>query len=151
MSSPRPAATVSALVRLAVRFRRDLTAALAEQDWAGSADVSPPMYGVLRTVDRRPGSSQREIADALLLDPSDLADVLDRMGTNGWIRRERDPSDRRRLLVHLTEPGRDALVRFDEVAARVEDDVLAALRPGERRMLASLLTRALEPPTGPPR
>src|SRR5690349_5188054 len=96
-----------AVMRLALVFRREFAAAMVHEEWAAAAGAAPPMYGILRAVALRPGSSQRALADVVMLDPSDLVPVLDRMTRNGWVTRDRDPNDRRRLLVHLTSAGEE--------------------------------------------
>ncbi len=55
----------------------------------------------------------------------------------------RDPSDRRRHLVQITQSGRDALSVAERAQLAIEDDVLGALDADERRTLRELLNRAL--------
>ena len=59
------------------------------------------------------------------------------------VERRRDPHDRRRHAVVLTETGEQAARRFAALRAEVEDRVLADLDPDERRQLLDLLNRAV--------
>ncbi len=52
------------------------------------------------------GVSQRELADLLVVDRSNVTGLVDRMETAGWVRRADDPADRRVYRVTLTGPGR---------------------------------------------
>jgi DNA-binding MarR family transcriptional regulator len=52
--------------------------------------------------------SQREISDHLGLDASDVVGVLDILEAAHMVQRQRDPNDRRRHAVVLTERGETA-------------------------------------------
>jgi DNA-binding MarR family transcriptional regulator len=52
------------------------------------------------------GVSQRELADLLVVDRSNVTGLIDRMETAGWVRRADDPADRRVYRVNLTASGR---------------------------------------------
>ncbi|MEU6864953.1 MarR family transcriptional regulator [Streptomyces sp. NPDC046876] len=92
--------------------------------------------------DRGPqAQAQRELAEALELHPSDVAKVLDGLARLGHVDRERDPADRRRVLVRISGQGR---VLLDELTAETEavrDHVLAPLDQAERATLHALLLR----------
>jgi DNA-binding MarR family transcriptional regulator len=98
--------------------------------------------GVLDVVARMQPVSQREISDHLGLDASDVVGVLDILEAAAMVERRRDPQDRRRHAVVLTEAGEKAARRFAALRAEVEDRVLADLDPDERRLLVDLLHRA---------
>jgi DNA-binding MarR family transcriptional regulator len=61
----------------------------------------------------------------------------------GHLERRRDPEDRRRHRVHITDAGRQALQRAARVQESIEDDVLQALDADERATLWRLLSRAV--------
>ena len=44
------------------------------------------------------GLSQRELADLLVVDRSNVTGLIDRMETAGWVRRADDPSDRKSVV-----------------------------------------------------
>jgi DNA-binding MarR family transcriptional regulator len=77
------------------------------------------------------------------LDPNNCVLLLNDMEAAGHVRRTRDPADRRRHIVEITEEGREALERADAALNTVEDQVLGPLNPDERETLRVLLGRAL--------
>ncbi|HEX2048212.1 MAG TPA: MarR family winged helix-turn-helix transcriptional regulator [Acidimicrobiales bacterium] len=133
---------LSGVFQLAREIRRQLHEVLAEEEWVAEAGFRPPCMGVLEVVARRQPVSQREISDHLGLDASDVVGVLDILEAAGMVERRRDPHDRRRHAVVLTETGETAARRFAALRAEVEDRVLGGLDPEERRRLVDLLHRA---------
>jgi DNA-binding MarR family transcriptional regulator len=94
----------------------------------------------LRDHDRSP---QQELAEALCMDANNVVLLLNELEDLGHIARRRDPGDRRRHLVELTDTGRQALKSAENAQESIEDEVLGALDPQERAVLWQLLTRAL--------
>ncbi|MFG1806745.1 MarR family winged helix-turn-helix transcriptional regulator [Streptomyces sp. NPDC049040] len=89
--------------------------------------------------------SQRDLADRLTIDPSDIVKILDDLTAAGHVTRTRDPADRRRVQVRLTPAGRTALDGLLTRAEAVQADLLAPLEPAERATLHDLLSRIFTP------
>lgn len=89
--------------------------------------VTGPQRLVIRVVGRRPGISAGTLARLLHTHPSTLTGVLQRLEARGVLRREPDPADRRRWVIHLTAAGQ----RIDRQRAGT---VEAAIRRGLRRL-----------------
>ncbi|WP_030694215.1 MarR family winged helix-turn-helix transcriptional regulator [Streptomyces globisporus] len=85
--------------------------------------------------------AQRDLVARLGVDPSDMAKVVEQLAAGGHVERDRDPRDRRRVLVTLTPAGRTLLAELDAEARAVQDEVLAPLDAEERRVLQELLLR----------
>ena len=86
---------------------------------------------------------QQQLADAFCMDANNVVLLLNELEELGYVTRLRDQSDRRRHLVQLTPSGRTALAQTEQAQAAVEDEVLGALEPDERKTLRHLLARAL--------
>jgi DNA-binding MarR family transcriptional regulator len=86
---------------------------------------------------------QQELVDALCMDANNVVLLLNELEDLGYVARRRDPHDRRRHLVELTDDGRAALLAAERAQERIEDDVLSALDADDRAKLWDLLTRAL--------
>jgi DNA-binding MarR family transcriptional regulator len=87
---------------------------------------------------------QQQLCEALWLDANNCVLLLNEMEELGYVERRRDPADRRRHVVDLTNAGRKALERAERAQESLEDQVLAGLNDEERATLRSLLARALE-------
>jgi DNA-binding MarR family transcriptional regulator len=87
---------------------------------------------------------QQHLCEALWLDPNNCVLLLNELEEMGYVERRRDPADRRRHVVDLTNEGRTALERAERAQEGLEDQVLAGLSADERATLRSLLQRALE-------
>jgi DNA-binding MarR family transcriptional regulator len=127
---------------LAREMRRHVHELMAEEHWATQAGFRPPCMGVVHAVAKLQPVSQREISDHLGLDASDVVGVLDILQAAHMVERRRDPRDRRRHAVVLTEAGETAARRFAALHAEAEDRALANLDPDERTQLIALLNRA---------
>jgi DNA-binding MarR family transcriptional regulator len=134
---------VSGVFMLARELRREIGDLMASEQWAIDAGFRPPCLGVMAVVTKLAPVSQRAISDHLGLDASDVVGVLDTLEKAGMVERRRDPDDRRRHAVVLTEAGEQASRRLAILRAQVEARVLARLEPEERRQLAELLQRAI--------
>ncbi|HEY1762553.1 MAG TPA: hypothetical protein VGG17_08170, partial [Acidimicrobiales bacterium] len=56
----------------------------------------------------------------------------------------RDPADRRRHIVSMTEAGSKALEHAEAAQQTLEDEMLGALKPEQRAALAQLLRMAID-------
>lgn len=93
--------------------------------------------------DARP--SQREIAEFLRLDPSQVVALVDDLQSRGLIDRQPDPSDRRANVVVASDAGRTLLDAAAESARQAEASVHAGLTAEDRELLISLLRRLAFP------
>ena len=134
---------ISGVFVLARDIRRHISELLAEDELAAELRFRPPCMGVLAVVAALQPVSQREISDQLGRDASDVVSALDTLQAAALVERRRDPQDRRRHAVVLTEQGELAAHHFDVLRARAEARALSALEPGERQQLAELLNRAV--------
>lgn len=117
---------------------RSFTQSLAER----LPDGTTPTQAVLLTrMADRAGASQRELASATGIDTATLADLLRRLEARGDVRREKDPVDRRRTLVHLGETSADRLEAVRAAVREVNTLALAGFTAEEVATLSDLLGR----------
>lgn len=86
---------------------------------------------------------QRELSERLCIDPNNTVILLNELEDAGWIIRERDPVDRRRHVVRITDAGRHAYTEALKARDTVQDAVLGRLDLDERSALHELLAKAL--------
>ncbi|MFM9699999.1 MarR family transcriptional regulator [Streptomyces europaeiscabiei] len=84
---------------------------------------------------------QRDLGALLRTDPSVLVTLLNTLEDRDLVRRRRDPADRRRHIVEITEAGTAAASKLDAAIGCVEGELFADLTPQERETLRSLLAR----------
>ena len=143
-SQTADAPPVLALARLGSVMRRAFSGRMATEAWAAEAGLRPGCFSVLRAVATgEVAPSQRALSDQLGMDPSDLVGLLDVLEAAGYVERRRDPADRRRYAIDITGAGREAIERFEAVAAVVADDVFGVLPADDRRTLEALLVRVI--------
>lgn len=98
---------------------------------------------VLASGDARP--SQRDLAEFLRLDPSQVVSLVDDLQSRGLVERQPDPSDRRANVVVATDAGRTLAGAAREAARVAEERVHAQLSEEERELLTGLLRRLAFP------
>ncbi|MFF1507133.1 MarR family winged helix-turn-helix transcriptional regulator [Streptomyces sp. NPDC058326] len=86
---------------------------------------------------------QRDLAAAMEIDPSQLVAVLNELEAAGLAERRRDPADRRRHIVEITEAGTAALERVDAAVTAAESELFGDLTEAERTVLRGLLDRVV--------
>jgi DNA-binding MarR family transcriptional regulator len=94
-------------------------------------------------------TTQQALSEGLCVDANYCVLLLNDLEAAGYAERRRDPTDRRRHIVKMTDAGRRALERAEHGQESIEDEILGALTATERTTLAHLLHRALEAQTAP--
>jgi MarR family 2-MHQ and catechol resistance regulon transcriptional repressor len=112
--------------------------------------LSAPQFNVLNLLAGRAdgaGYSQRELADTLLVDRSNVTGLLDRMETAGWVKRQSDPADRRVYRIALTPAGRRLWQKVAPAYDAVVGQVCARLGEAEMAATVKLLAALREDAT----
>jgi DNA-binding MarR family transcriptional regulator len=95
--------------------------------------------------------SPTRLFKGLMLSSAGITSRLDRLERRGYVRRKRDPDDRRGVLVELTDAGREILDQAVSANSGREKDLVAGLTKQDQKALAGLLKKllgGLEPATG---
>jgi DNA-binding MarR family transcriptional regulator len=100
-------------------------------------------YVALSYIAEQEGMAQQSLAEILMMDANNLVLLLNELEDAGLVRRVRDPVDRRRHLVQITDDGMAHFDRAREARTVVEDEVLRSLTAAERDDLHRLLAKAL--------
>ncbi|QXJ24013.1 winged helix-turn-helix transcriptional regulator [Actinomadura graeca] len=101
--------------------------------------LKPKHAGLLAVVSRGLAASQLDVAATMGVVPSLVVSLADHLVRLGAIERVRDPRDRRRQVLTLTGEGRRLLAQCAAAARSVDDQIAAALPPGERAVVARTL------------
>ncbi|HXF02606.1 MAG TPA: MarR family transcriptional regulator [Arthrobacter sp.] len=104
-------------------------------------DLKVRSYSVLSLACSGQNPSQRELADFLSLDPSQIVALVDQLEKRGAVAREADPRDRRSKVIAPTAAGRRLYKRAEAIIRQASDLSLAQLNEQERETLRDLLRR----------
>ncbi|MGW8767381.1 MarR family winged helix-turn-helix transcriptional regulator [Streptomyces sp. NPDC055815] len=125
-------------------FRGELTGARIRAA-LGVAGLHP--RNAMTLMQLAPGAmSQRDLAAAMEIDPSQLVAILNELEADGLAERRRDPADRRRHIVEITEAGATALGRIDTAVGAAERELFGDLTEAEQVVLRGLLDRVVVDP-----
>jgi DNA-binding MarR family transcriptional regulator len=87
--------------------------------------------------------SPTRLFKGLMLSSAGITSRLDRLERRGFVKRTRDPNDRRGVLVELTDDGARILEEAVTANTERERELLAGLSVGEIEALAGLLKKLL--------
>ena len=104
-------------------------------------DLTPTQWAALAKLNEIGPSSQNLLGRLTAMDAATIKGVIDRLTKRGFTKTKPDPSDRRRLLVTLTDKGAALYERARPAAARITEETLAPLNGRERAELVALLAR----------
>jgi 3-hydroxy-9,10-secoandrosta-1,3,5(10)-triene-9,17-dione monooxygenase reductase component len=98
-----------------------------------------PEYRVLACLTGAEGLGVGDLAAMAIMEQSRMTKILDRMQKQGLVERRSDAKDKRRVLIHLTDPGRKRAEPVLRAAKQHEAEMLAPLTPEERSMILHAL------------
>src|SRR5690349_16043697 len=130
---------ISRLGRLLDLARRDAFTAQAIEPW--EFDVLAALRRAGKPYQLSPGQLLKET----MVTSGTMTNRIDRLTERGLVDRSPDPNDRRGVLVGLTTAGKRAVDGAFETLLASERDLLAELSATERRQLADLLKRLMQP------
>jgi|GEM_PF-298530 DNA-binding MarR family transcriptional regulator len=82
---------------------------------------------------------QQTLGDTMGVDATQLVGFLNELEAEELVLRRRDPGDRRRHIVELSDLGRERLAEADRALADVDTRLMAGLSPAERSQFVTLL------------
>jgi DNA-binding MarR family transcriptional regulator len=105
--------------------------------------VTMQQYNVLRILrGAHPDSLPTlEIGNRLIEMMPGITRLLDRLEEKGFVRRERDPQDRRLVNCWITQPGLDLLKDMDEPVLLADEEFMKHMSKKDVRALIDLLDR----------
>jgi DNA-binding MarR family transcriptional regulator len=137
-----PAAVENRLVLLLASAELAIQSSAAQG--LAALNLTARQYCTLAFVADDKPTSQQELAALLGVLPALVVPVVDELCERGLLVRERDPEDRRRHRLALTNGGVRLLAKADRLAKGVERDVLGSLDDDTRERLRLDLIHALK-------
>lgn len=102
------------------------------------ANLTVSQFGVLEALYHLGPLHQNQLAEKILKSSGNMTLVIDNLEKRDLVQRQRDPADRRYVIVHLTDNGRSLIAA---IFPRHVDTVVAefaVLTPAEQEQLAAL-------------
>lgn len=116
-------------------FQKKVYEKLAESDFSMG---QPKIFDFLYYND---GCMQKEISSGCQIEPASVTSILSTMERNGYICRKSQEGNRRSLFVFLTEKGKNAAERVNQVMKELENEALSSLTKEEREVFLNFLKR----------
>lgn len=104
-------------------------------------NIDARQYGVLLFIQENPYSSQKEISEKLQIDRTTMVSHVDHLETLGFVKRTKNPNDRRAYSLMITEKGTSVLESCWEFLGNTELEVLTPLNGQERQLLKDILIK----------
>lgn len=102
-------------------------------------DLTNLQHLVLEGLWYREGVTAADLGKLLVLDKATLSGILDRMIDAGWIRKERDPDDKRLFHLFTTEKANTSRQELIDLRIKANEELLDAFSEEERRIFKRLL------------
>ncbi|GII28478.1 MarR family winged helix-turn-helix transcriptional regulator [Planotetraspora mira] len=125
-----------------VVFRLGTLGSLAGERFAEKIeayDLKLKHAGMMTALSLGPAISQQDLAAKMGVAPSLVVSLADHLEALGAIQRVRDPQDRRRQVLTLTEHGRELLGKCAAAARALDEEFTAALTPDQISALQQAL------------
>ena len=130
------------VARLMTRVKSEMMNALDRE--LAPFGVSAAQYVVLvRLAYDKKNESASALCEGVSYDPGAMTRMIDRLEAKGLVRRVRTPSDRRRVLIELTDEGRAICPELIAHAVGVLNRFLEGFTRDDVAQLESLLQRML--------
>jgi DNA-binding MarR family transcriptional regulator len=89
------------------------------------------------------GLPQADLCASMQMDANNTVLLLNDLEGKGFVERRRDPADRRRHIVVITDAGQEALRHAERAMESLEEEVFGSLTAEDRAALRDLLSRAV--------
>jgi DNA-binding MarR family transcriptional regulator len=93
--------------------------------------ITPVQYTALTVLERHDGVPAAQLARASFVTAQSIADVVRTLESRKLIYRQRNPANRRELLIHLTIAGRQLLARHAGEVSALEERMVRGLTDGQ--------------------
>jgi len=105
------------------------------------AELTPPQFAALAKLHEVGDTSQNQLGQLVAMDAATIKGVIDRLKTRGFVALTRHDGDKRRLVVSLTDDGRQAVRRLLPLAEQITRETCSPLSGREMATLMRLLAR----------
>ncbi|WP_329610587.1 MarR family winged helix-turn-helix transcriptional regulator [Jiella pelagia] len=111
------------------------------QSNAAIENLTAVQFSTLCALDDGVCQSQVELVKATGVDQATIRGIVERLKARGLVTLSKDPDDRRKVIITISDEGRDALRSMTPCAIRSSEDTLDPLNPAERLALLHTLRK----------
>jgi DNA-binding MarR family transcriptional regulator len=104
--------------------------------------ITALQYTALTVLERHDGLSAAQLARDSFVTAQSIADLVRSLESRGLVRRERNPRNRRELLILLTDAGRELLTRHAGPIRELEERMVRDLTAHQTEQFRQALTKA---------
>ena len=104
-------------------------------------ELTISQFGVLEVLYHLGPQAQNILGEKILKSNSNMTTVIDNLEKRGLVRRERAVDDRRKIIVHLTDSGRDLITEIFPEHVEAIQSQFAVLTTQEKQVLSELLRK----------
>ncbi|GAX49536.1 MarR family winged helix-turn-helix transcriptional regulator [Streptomyces olivochromogenes] len=104
--------------------------------------ITALQYTSLTVLERHDGLSAAQLARDSFVTAQSMADLVRSLENRGLIRRERNPHNRRELLILLTDEGRELLARYTDAVRELEERMVRGLSAHQTDQFRQALSKA---------
>jgi DNA-binding MarR family transcriptional regulator len=104
--------------------------------------ITALQYTALTVLERHDGLSAAQLARDSFVTAQSIADLVRSLENRALVRRERNPRNRRELLILLTDAGRELLARHEGPVRELEERMVRDLTAHQTEQFRQALTRA---------
>lgn len=101
-------------------------------------DLTVSQFGALEALYHLGPLNQRAIAEKLLKSGGNITMVIDNLEKSGYVKRKKDPQDRRAVLIHLTKKGDEFISDFFPKHLDKIKKEFSVLTESEKKELAAM-------------
>ena len=98
--------------------------------------ITPDQFTVLRWLHEKKGECicQSDLAQLMSSDNNTITSIINRMETNGWVKRLPHLHDQRAKQLNIQEAGEALYFKAQAIAHELEDEIMSSLSEAERLM-----------------
>ncbi|MFJ8630536.1 MarR family winged helix-turn-helix transcriptional regulator [Streptomyces sp. NPDC093568] len=104
--------------------------------------ITALQYTALTVLQRHDGLSAAQLARDSFVTAQSIADLVRSLERGGLVRRERNPDNRRELLILLTAPARELLARYEAPVRELEERMVRDLTAHQTEQFRQALSKA---------
>lgn len=107
----------------------------------GELDLSLAQHEILLWVWQKPGITQKQLAERLLVVKSNVSALIKKLESRGLVNRDCDPADTRNKCLSLTATGRQLVQQSFERQNRIIAAMVAVVSDDELERIGAMMSR----------